>query len=1109
MYIKESILDNIDKSEERSIPTIDASTEEWPEWMFIMEATPIIGKSPIKDGRSIGALNRLFEYFGVPYNIWYLDGREFSEADIIDHSADGMFNKGEYFVCFMFDFPETVREQVQLIINLMNLYWNTFWGYSDVYVYRYDGVMYIDVPERTKNLVAAAYDISGFSFYLKHSDAKSNYQLEGKKLTELKMKIYNMLPDSSFTSVETAGRYIDSLIKVRKRRLKKFRHCGDENGNDVKWRPITEGLLDNIEKSDAHSSDVLSANATDGNPLDYNNFYLFNIETEVDIEPFCEGVRPIFDKYKINYMFKTYTRSEIRELPWADLQKKAHFMRSDKFLCIFFDKFPVTMVRRVQWLLKIITVYIQEFSDDVSIYRFEKNDADIFILKSEGHVVRTRYKGYFGLYDGPDRKSYDDTLFVSQFATLLNTSDHAIYFEVKPILKKIRDRFLDWKSKKLTESVLDDLEHNALSSAETVSSNFDSDILDYQYLFLINTDETENISEFSERVITICDMYGLQSLVKTYTRQEISSNNYIVIDRYLNPKSFNYMKYDTFICIFVDRIPDTHEKQVMWLLKLFTVYYQEFENIAKITRFDNSEGKFVSKINDVRSLDRSHYKWFFSESKNKPLYAQDDFISCFSAILFRGEGLFNITKKILMDFRKQLRKRAKTITESVLDDLEHNEITQDDIVRVKQQALYYDEMYLFNVVPLNTEVNTPLELIGDLADAMAIDIYMEPYDEGDFDDVEYIDHSDDDSFQTSSQLCVYINQPTSDYDKAKFLIMLMEIISHEYETGTDVRLYRKNSRDMFEMNKRIERTMMQIYNMWCLRIRDIKEGRDVQSLMSYGSTIAVYQDVCNLLYFNTNPKMNCVERAIRNLMKRPMFMNESRLNESILDNIERTSADSAADLSGKSTDDDEDKFDFHKYERFTHMFQFCVSGESDNPTLIEFLNARGIDYEILQAGSDEWKSIDWINRNIALNGEPDTYLCVFVNLPARMYYRLRLIMGICSAVCDDYNDAVSNDIYKYVLENVSRHEKMFICRAVARQVVVRSDQLNNYFNGGITFSDRSELYVQLIRNNWKNNIVNIVNYAYSDRNALNAIDEALAMLYARLQKIKKHRNISD
>ena len=86
---------------------------------------------------------------------------------------------------------------------------------------------------------------------------------------------------------------------------------------------------------------------------------------------------------------------------------------------------------------------------------------------------------------------------------------------------------------------------------------------------------------------------------------------------------------------------------------------------------------------------------------------------------------------------------------------------------------------------------------------------------------------------------------------------------------------------------------------------------------------------------------------------------------------------------------------------------------------------------------------------------------------------------------------------------------MFLCRAIARQVVVRSDELNDYFNGGSTFSDRDGSYVQLIRNNWKNNIVNIVNYAYSDRAAMDAIDGALAMLYDRLLKIKKHRNISD
>ena len=211
-----------------------------------------------------------------------------------------------------------------------------------------------------------------------------------------------------------------------------------------------------------------------------------------------------------------------------------------------------------------------------------------------------------------------------------------------------------------------------------------------------------------------------------------------------------------------------------------------------------------------------------------------------------------------MDFRKQLRKRAKTITESVLDDIEHNEITHDDIVCVKSQALNYDEMYLFNVIPENTEINTPLELIGNLAEAMGIDIYIESYDDGDFEDVEYVNHRDDDSFQTDSQLCVYINQPASNYDKAKFLIMLMEIISHEYETGPDVRSYRRNPRDMFDMDIWQEGTMTKVTLMCSLRIRDIKAGFDVQNLMSYRNTIAVYYDICNLLYFYTDENMNCV-----------------------------------------------------------------------------------------------------------------------------------------------------------------------------------------------------------------------------------------------------------
>ncbi len=115
-------------------------------------------------------------------------------------------------------------------------------------------------------------------------------------------------------------------------------------------------------------------------------------------------------------------------------------------------------------------------------------------MKSEGHIVRTWYKGYFGLYAGPDRKSYDDTLFVSQFATLLNTTDHTIYFEIEPILRKIRDHFLAHKSAKLTESVLDDLEHSEITQDDIVRAKQQALYYDEMYLFNVVPGNTETNS---------------------------------------------------------------------------------------------------------------------------------------------------------------------------------------------------------------------------------------------------------------------------------------------------------------------------------------------------------------------------------------------------------------------------------------------------------------------------------------------------------------------------------------------------------------------------------------------------------------------------------------
>jgi hypothetical protein len=60
------------------------------------------------------------------------------------------------------------------------------------------------------------------------------------------------------------------MLRVRKRRLKKYKHCGDADGSNIKWRPIvTESVLDNIGEISTDSAEQLAAEQTSGNPLDY------------------------------------------------------------------------------------------------------------------------------------------------------------------------------------------------------------------------------------------------------------------------------------------------------------------------------------------------------------------------------------------------------------------------------------------------------------------------------------------------------------------------------------------------------------------------------------------------------------------------------------------------------------------------------------------------------------------------------------------------------------------------------------------------------------------------------------------------------------------------
>lgn len=201
---------------------------------------------------------------------------EYKQMDVIDHGADYMFITQCYDVlCIFFDYPDTPREQVKFIIQLMSDYWNTYWGYSDVYMYRFDSVQYVPMYDHIRNLVAAAHDISGLSFWLKHCDHKRSFQYEGKELLKLKTTITNALPDNSWKTYGSVSKIIDQMVKIRKRRIKNYKHCGDETGADVKWRPIHESILDDIERSDTKHNIQADVQPDNKSLTDYKYLYVF------------------------------------------------------------------------------------------------------------------------------------------------------------------------------------------------------------------------------------------------------------------------------------------------------------------------------------------------------------------------------------------------------------------------------------------------------------------------------------------------------------------------------------------------------------------------------------------------------------------------------------------------------------------------------------------------------------------------------------------------------------------------------------------------------------------------------------------------------------------
>ena len=233
--------------------------------------------------------------------------------------------------------------------------------------------------------------------------------------------------------------------------------------------------------------------------------------------------------------------------------------------------------------------------------------------------------------------------------------------------------------------------------------------------------------------------------------------------------------------------------------------------------------------------------------------------------------------------------------------------------------------------------------------------------------------------------------------------------------------------------------------------------------------------------------------AIGNQLLRNYY-ESAKLHESILDNVERTSADSAASLADSPASPDT-KID--KYVRFKQMFLFQAEKHIRPGILNHLLDVLNVDYEILNINQRELKQIDeWIDDSQFEKLESFNLVMLFINLPDRMYDRAVLMMRIMSAFCQEY-DMFQNTVFRYQLEDCPYYyDKWFVCRSVAEYIVKATANLNNYYNGGDIYAFQSDLAIDKFINNWRREFAKLMMYGYDSRQAL----QHMYMVTARLNK---------
>lgn len=430
---------------------------------------------------------------------------EYREMDIIDHSADYFDNRASDAVtCIFFDYPDTARDQVKFVIQMMSACWNTYWCHKDVYMYKFDNVHYMPLcelkNERKLQLQGAVEFVGEFAHFLWHNDKRS-YLYEGKWLKQFKQTIAAMLPDNSEHGRLLVSNCIDQLLRIRRRRTKRYGYYPDENGENIKWRPVHKSVLDDISRSDTKRPLTPDVQPTNASLTNYRYMFAFCGIGPNDVEPITERICEIMG---VDVQVRAWTMDEFREQRDYIAQTNNTDFETEFLVCVFIKDFPSSTYGKVKFMIRMCSSLMHDYDLLMDVLKYTNRNGK---FEFETYKVNTlRYAFYFDGY--LQRLKYGTAVeknAVSYAAEQLRANiiplmydnvsiyDETHNDEVDAILNKMVERAVHG-NQALLESVLDNIERSDMNQHDYSDVQSDTrDILDYKMMYMFGSGK--NISQ--------------------------------------------------------------------------------------------------------------------------------------------------------------------------------------------------------------------------------------------------------------------------------------------------------------------------------------------------------------------------------------------------------------------------------------------------------------------------------------------------------------------------------------------------------------------------------------------------------------------------------------